>query len=180
MRTRFAWLLLLLPVLVAAAAAPASGVALTCNPSGSWVAGTAAANEFFQRLNPTQTTISVERGALSATFDHGHLTYGSLSLTLAGTLGATRIKEVVDLETEAPYHVRGARLVLGAGTYSLHYVSVTLYPRGGGTAHPRLPDQHIATPPTSVAISCTRSTLRWTVPVPHRAGVPLTFHRDRG
>lgn len=170
-------------VLVAAVCAATPALAAprpsTCNPRGSWVASTAETNRFMQALNPTQTSIMVVRGAMSATFDRGHLSYGSLSLTLTGELGRTRIKEVVDVLTEAPYRVRGRQLVLGAGSYSLHYISVTLYPRGGGSTRVRLPDSHIATRAVSVGITCTSSTLQWTVPLPSGGGVPLTFRRDR-
>ena len=131
-----------------------------------------------QRINPTRSTITVVRGAMSATFDHGQLSYGALSLTLNAVLGTTRLKEVIDILTEAPYRVRGGRLVLGAGSYSLHYISAVLRTRTGATTRVRLPDQHVATGPVSVPIACSGSTLQWTVPLPAGGGVPLTFHRD--
>jgi hypothetical protein len=168
-------------VVAGVACAPALGATRSssvCNPAGSWVASTAETNRFFQALNPTASEISVVRGAMSATFNRGRLTYGALSLTLTAKLGTTRLKEVVDLESEAPYRVRGSTLNLGAGTYSLHYISAVLYPRTGGSRPLHLPDTHIATRPISVGISCTRTRLTWAVPLPTGRGVELHFQRS--
>jgi len=181
------WLLRLLPValLVAAGVAVApsafgeSGAALSCNPRGSWVASTAEANRFFRRLTG-QTDISLQRGALSATFDGRQLTYGGLSLTLVGNVGGTRTKQVVDMIIKAPYHMSGGRLVLGRGSYTTHYISFVMYPDTGGSIVLHPPDKRISTRANSGPISCSSSTLRWTAPMPSGAGVQVTLTRDRG
>jgi hypothetical protein len=167
---------LLALVVPAASALAAPRAALTCNPHGSWVANTAETNRFFHSVNPTQTTISVQRGALTATFDHGKLTYGALSLTLVGELGTSRIKEVVDMQTIAPYRMRGSKLVLSRGAYTLHVISAVLS-GPGGSKRIRIPDQHHVTKPNSVAIACSATTLRWTVPTGPTRGVSLNFRR---
>ena len=87
------------------AASTSSGQA--CNLRGSWVANTAVTSQYFQALNPTTGDIRVTSGALSATFDRGRFSLGSIGLHLVGTKGQTTIKEEIDLQSEAPYTVRG-------------------------------------------------------------------------
>jgi hypothetical protein len=101
-------------------------------------------------------------------------------MTIVGKLGATtRIKEVIDMLTEAPYHMRGNRLVLGTGTSNIHYISV-IVTTSTGSKRVNLPDQHRVARANSVVLSCTSSVLHWRVATGPTAGVTLTFHRDRG
>lgn len=160
-----------------AAAEPAASEA--CNLRGSWIASTAETNRYMQRLNPTTTAITVTSGALSATFDRGTFTFGSLGLKLKGRKGATKIKEEIDLEAVAPYRVAAGRLTLGRGTYKLRYISVVITTSSGVTTPVRLPSQSVATPGNAVPYSCTPSVLRLQVPV-GASGVTLTMQRDRG
>src|SRR4051794_7448597 len=163
-----------------ASAAPASATTSSCNPHGSWATTNAEATRYFRAVNPTRATFTVQRGTLSATFDRGRLTFGGYSLTIVGKLGATtKIKEVIDMVTEAPYHMSGNTLALGRGTYDVHYISVVVTTAAGSKRVP-LPDQHMATAGNSVAISCTASVLHWRVATGRTAGVVLTFHRARG
>jgi hypothetical protein len=173
-------LLVVLVVTLAPAAGGTSRKSLTCNPRGSWATTNAEANRYFRAVNPTRATFTVQRGTLSATFDHGQLTFGGLSLTIVGKLGTTtKIKEVIDMLTEAPYHMSGNRLVLGRGTYNVHYISVVITTRSG-SKRIHLPDQHSVARANSVTISCTSSVLNWRVTTGPTSGVSLTFHRDRG
>jgi hypothetical protein len=161
------------------AAGGSTSRSIACNPHGSWATTNAEANRYFRAVNPTRATFTVQRGTLSATFDGGTLSFGGLSLTVVGQLGSTKIKEVIDMLTEAPYHMRGSTLVMGRGTYSVHYISVVITTRAG-SKRIHLPDQHAAARANAVAISCTSSVLRWRVAAGPTSGVSLTFHRDRG
>ena len=104
--------LLLVSLAALAVSAPPSSSAVpqatqTCNPRGSWVKTAAETSRFAHAINPTTTDIHTAGGALSATFDRGVLTYGVLSLTIIGERAGSTIKEVVDIETVAPYHEIG-------------------------------------------------------------------------
>jgi hypothetical protein len=165
---------------VISVATPAAARSQTCNPHGSWATTNAEATRYFRAVNPTRATFTVQRGTLSATFDRGRLTFGGYSLTIVGKLGATtKIKEVIDMVTEAPYHMSGSTLVVGRGTYDVHYISVVVTTASGSKRVP-LPDQHVVSNANSVAISCTASVLHWRVATGPTAGVVLTFHRARG
>jgi hypothetical protein len=155
-----------------------SGATTACNLRGSWVASTAETNRYLRAINPTTTEIRATSGALSATFGRGTLTVGSLGLRLTGRKGATTIKQEIDIAAVAPYRVAGSRLALGRGTYKLVYVSSVVVTSRGTVVPLDLPPQRRATPPSSVAYSCTPSTLRLRVAA-GAAGVPITFRRDR-
>lgn len=149
-----------------------------CNLRGSWVASAAETNRYLRAINPTTTDIRATSGALSATFGRGTLTVGSLGLRLTGRTGSTTIKQEVDIAAVAPYRVNGSRLALGRGTYKLVYVSSVVVTSSGTVLPLDLPPQRRATPPSSVAYSCTPSTLRLRVAA-GVDGVQITFRRDR-
>ncbi len=158
------------------AASPSSAQA--CNLRGSWVANTAVTNQYFQALNPTTGDIHVTSGALSATFARGRFSLGSIGLHLVGTKGQTTIKEEIDLQSEAPYTVRGTSIVLGRGTYKLVYINVVLTTHGK-SKQVNLPTHALSTPGHSLSYSCTPNVLQLHVPVGART-VTLTMRRDRG
>lgn len=150
-----------------------------CNLRGSWVASASEASRYMAALNPTSSTIELTSGSLSATFTRTTFTFGGLSLHLVGKLGESTLREVVDIEAEAPYHVRGSHVDLGGGTYKLHYISAKLTRRGRTTAL-RLPNSAIATPPRSVPYSCTPRVLNLQVsPGGTGRGVTLALRRER-
>jgi hypothetical protein len=151
--------------------------AQACNLRGSWVANNAETQRYVQAINPTTGNIEVTSGALSATFDHGRFHFGSLGLHLVGTKGQTTIKEEIDIEASAPYHVVGRNLALGAGTFKLTYIDVILITHGR-QAIVHLPNQSTATPRQTLAYSCTPSALHLHVAA-GAAGVTLTLHRER-
>jgi hypothetical protein len=148
-----------------------------CNLRGSWVAGTGEANRYMSALNPTSASIELKSGSLTATFTRTQFTFGGLSLMLVGTLGRSTIKEEVDIEASAAYHVRGSRLVFGAGTYNAHYVSAVLIQNGRRT-NLRLPASSIRTPGSSVAYSCSPGMLHLAVAAGGTGdAVPLALQR---
>ena len=167
--------------------APGSSVAgTTATPGcvrGSWVANTAEANRFIQRIFSSPANLRVQRGALSATFADGKLTYGGYSIVLVGGGGGSdemTIKNTVDLIAKAPYRVAGNRLILGAGKYRRHYVSVVLSLGGHSLPSKRPADLVTTMPGGSVPLTCSGNTLRWKMPLPvGSAGTWLTFRRDR-
>ena len=149
-----------------------------CNLRGSWVAGTGGANRYMSALNPTSTSIELRRGSLTATFTRTQFTFGGLSLMLVGTLGRSTLKEEVDIEATAPYHVRGSRVVFGPGTYRAHYVSAVLIQNGRQT-NLRLPASSVRTPGSSVGYSCSPHTLRLAVAAGGTGdAVPLALQRS--
>jgi hypothetical protein len=150
-----------------------------CNLRGSWVANTAEADRYMSELNPTSSEIHLTSGALTATFTRTTFTFGGLSLHLVGRLGRSTLKEVIDIEGVAPYHVRGTRVELGRGTYKIHYVSAKLI-RSGRTTRLRLPSSSIATPPRAVPYSCTPRVLQLTIaPGGSSSTVLLALQRER-
>ena len=158
-------------------ASPAASSA--CNLRGSWVANTAEADRYMSALNPTSSEIHLTSGALSATFTRTTFTFGGLSLHLVGKLGRSTLKEIVDIEGVAPYHVRGAWVELGRGTYKIHYVSAKLI-RNGRTTRLSLPSSSIATPPSAVPYSCTPRELHLTIaPGGSSTSVMLALQRER-
>ena len=157
----------------------ASARADACNLRGSWVASTAETTRYVQAINPTTTEIRVTSGALSATFADGRLTVGSIGLKLKGRKGRATIKQEIDIEAVAPYRVAGSRLALGRGTYKLIYISNVIKTSSGVTVNANLPNVNTPTPPSTVAYSCTPSTLRLHVAA-GASGVTLTLRRDRG
>lgn len=180
------WLLLALFAALSAClpvsgSSAAPGAAAACSLPGSWVASTAETNRYMQALNPTTTAITVTSGALSATFDRGTFTFGSLGLKLKGRKGAISIKEELDIEAVAPYTAAAGRISLGRGTYKLRYISVVITTSSGTTVPVRLPSTSTATPRGAAAYTCTPSTLRLRVPLGGGdRGVTLTLQRDRG
>lgn len=173
-------LLLAAAVILAPLSSAAPARSQACNLHGSWVASTAETSRYVSALNPTTTDIRVTSGALSATFDRGRLTVGSLGLKLTGRKGATRLKQEIDIEAVAPYRVEGSRLALGRGTYKLIYISSVITTSSGVTVDVDLPNTHTSTPPHSVPYSCTPSALRLRVAVGASGGVTLNMRRDRG
>ncbi|HET9243626.1 MAG TPA: hypothetical protein VFN99_09280 [Gaiella sp.] len=175
--------LLLVVAIGAAAFVPVSSAGSVagqaCNLRGSWVASTAETNRYLRAINPTTTDVRATSGALSATFDRATLTVGSLGLRLTGRKGATTIKQELDVAAVAPYRVNGGRLALGRGTYKLVYVRSVVITSSGVTVPLDLPAQRRATPPSSVAYSCTPGTLRLRVAAA-AGGVTVAFRRDRG
>jgi hypothetical protein len=150
-----------------------------CNLRGSWVASTSEASRYMAALNPTSSTIELASGSLTATFTRTTFTFGGLSLHLVGKLGRSTLREVVDIEAEAPYHVRGSHVDLGNGTYKIVYISAKLT-RNGRTTTLRLPNSSIATPPSAVPYSCTPRVLHLQVsPGDTGHGVTLALRRTR-
>lgn len=180
------WLLPALFAAVVGSCLPVSGSSAAtvateaCNLRGSWVANTAESTRYMRALNPTTTTITVTSGALSATFDRGSFTFGSLGLKLKGRKGATRIKQEIDIEAVAPYSAAAGRISLGRGTYKLRYISNVITTSNGVTVPVRLPSTSIATPRGGAGYTCTPNTLHLRVPLGGDRGVVLTLQRDRG
>ncbi|MFN8224216.1 MAG: hypothetical protein U0R50_13330 [Gaiellales bacterium] len=155
----------------------ARDAATACNLRGSWVASHAETNRYFQALNPTTGDISIQSGALVATFTRTQFTFGGIGLVIVGHRGSTTIKEEVDLNATAGYTVRGSTIHLGPGSYKLVHVHTTLT-TAGKTKSISLPTFSLATPGKDVPYSCTPRRLRLTV-VAGRASVPLTLARER-
>jgi len=150
-----------------------------CNLRGSWVASTDEADRYMTALNPTSTDLHLTSGALSATFTRTTFTFGGLSLMLVGRLGRSTLKEEVDIEGVAPFHVRGSHIDLGAGHYKIHYISARLI-RAGRTTQLHLPSSSLATPSSSVAYSCTPRLLHLEVaPGGSSRSVTLALQRER-
>ena len=169
----------LLAALLASSSTAAPSGAQACNLRGSWVASTAETNRYLRAINPTTTAITVQSGALSATFDRGTFTFGSLGLKLEGRKGQTRLEEEIDIEAVAPYRAAAGQLSLGRGTYKLRYVSVVITTSSGTSTSVRLSNQSVSTTPSAVPYTCTPSALRLRVPVATGGGVTLNLRRDR-
>ena len=156
-------------------AAPAAST--SCNLRGSWVANTAETARYVAAINPTTTAITITSGALSATFDRGTFTFGSIGLHLKGRKGGATIKQELDIQTVAPYTTVPGRLVLAAGSFKITYISTVIKTSTGVTVPVRLPNVGNRFPRTSLAYTCTPSVLRLHVPA-GAAGVTLTMRRD--
>lgn len=169
-------------VLGALSVSPTSAATTTgtsCNLGGSWVASTAETARYVAAINPTTTAITITSGALSATFDRGKFTFGSIGLHLKGRKGAATIKQELDIQTAAPYTTRAGQLRLGPGSFKITYISTVIKTSSGTTVPVRLPAVANRSPRMSLAYTCTPSALHLHVPA-GAAGVTLTLRRDHG
>jgi len=159
------------------AAAPVN--ATSCNLHGSWVANNAETARYVAAINPTTTAITITSGALSATFNSGRFTFGSIGLHLKGVKGGALIKQELDILTKAPYTTAPGQLRLGPGSFKITYISTVIKTSNGVTVPVRLPNAGSRSPRMSLAYSCTPSVLHLHVPAGAR-GVTLTLRRDHG
>ena len=111
------------------AAAPVNATA--CNLRGSWVANNAETARYVAAINPTTTAITITSGALSATFNSGRLTFGSIGLHLKGVKGSASIKQELDILTKAPYTTAPGQLRLGPGSFKITYISTVIKTSNG-------------------------------------------------
>ncbi len=161
-----------------ASATPVVGAA--CNLRGSWVASTAEANRYLRAANPTASSVTVTSGALSATFNRGVLTFGSLGLKLKVVTPGARLKQELTIESVAPYTASARRLTFGRGTYKLRYISAVVTTSSGITVPLRLPGASANVPASSTTYTCTPNLLNLRVPLANGRGVTLALRRDRG
>ncbi len=156
-------------------AAPAA--ATSCNLNGSWVANNAETARYVAAINPTTTAITITSGALSATFNRGTFTFGSIGLKLKGRKGGASIKQELDIQSVAPYTARARQIALGPGSFKITYISTVIKTSSGVTVPVRLPNLANRSPRGSLAYTCTASVLHLHVPA-GAAGVTLTLRRS--
>jgi hypothetical protein len=145
-----------------ASAAPTSAQA--CRLGGSWVANRAETARYVAAINPTTTAITITSGALSATFNSGTFTFGSIGLELKGRKGAATIKQELDIQSVAPYTAGASAIALRPGNFKITYISTVIKTSSGVTVPVRLPNLANRSARGSLPYSCTPRVLHLRVP----------------
>lgn len=157
-------------LLVAAAASGSLAVASSRSDQtarcvrGEWRMSTAAATALIQRLVGSNL-MRVRRGVLTASFDGRTMRYGSTDFVLMIDLGVAQGEAVATFLTEAPYSVRGGRIVFRRGTSELNVSKVTATKNGQTYTVPGPAPTTKSIPGGATPYTCTRTTLRWRIPI---------------
>ncbi len=132
---------------------------------GDWRMSSAAATRMLQQLLGSDL-MRVRRGVLTASFNAREMRYGSTDLALTLSAGGLELEGTATFINELRYTTRAGRIVIQGGTTELSISKFTGTKDGRTVSVPGPPPTTRRVPAGGTTpYTCTRSTLRWRIPV---------------
>lgn len=167
------------PALTAAPAMAAEPGAVRRDPclTGQWRMGPAASLELLSALVPIPGWL-VTNGTITTSFNGGRMTYGSTLFILEGSLGdAQSLKAEAMWLNESTYRTRGGKIITGPVSSEISFGDLTGTKNGEAFTVPGPPARTETLPGGATPYTCTRTTLKWPVPVSSGGTTMATFRR---
>ncbi|MBK9740739.1 MAG: hypothetical protein IPO93_14855 [Actinobacteria bacterium] len=145
--------------------------------AGQWRMSPAASTQLLRELVPVPGWL-VTNGTITTSFRDGRMIYGSTLFILEGTLGAGQsIKAEASWINESSYRTRGGKIVTGLVSSEISYGDLTGTKDGETFSVPGPAGRSETLPGGATPYTCTRSTLKWPVPVGAGGSTMATFRR---
>ena len=164
----------------------ASGTAVGAEPTavrrdpclaGQWRMTPEASTRLLRELVPVPGWL-VTDGTISTSFRDGRMVYGSTLFILEGTLGPGQsIKAEASWINESSYRTRGGKIITGPVSSEISYGDMTGTKDGETFTVAGPPGKTETLPGGATPYTCTRTTLKWPVPLGSGGTTTATFRR---
>lgn len=164
----------------AGASAAQSPTAVTRDPClrGQWRMGPAASTALLRNLVPIPGWL-VTDGTITTSFRNGRMVYGSTLFILEGSVGdGQSLTAEASWINESSYRTRNGRIITGPVTSEIAYGEMTGTKDGRTYTVPGPPGRTQTLPGGATPYTCTRTTLKWPVPLGSGGSTMATFQRS--